>query len=163
MTDTGRFVPEVRFMRLALDAARRALLAGEPPVGACIVAKGQVVTTTGNGVIGGLDITAHAEILAIREACRQRRGLSLENCQLYATVEPCMMCRGACHYAGISTVVFGATLDDMHRVTGDELSLGAPALGRQSQRIAFVGDCLREESVALLDEWALMRQGTVAT
>ena len=163
MTDTGQFVPEVRFMRIALDAARRALLAGEPPVGACIVAGGQVLATAGNGVIGDLDITAHAEIRAIRAACRQRRAITLEKCQLYATVEPCIMCQGACHYAGIATVVFGATLDDMHRVTGTELAWTVPEFANQAHGTEVVGNCLREESLALLDEWALMRQGSVAT
>lgn len=149
-------------MHLALDEARLALLAGEPPVGACIVADGQVVAKASNAVITELDVTAHAEIRAIRDACAEQRALSLANCHIYATVEPCAMCLGACHYAGISTIVFGATLKDMHRVTGNELVLAVPPRTGGDSRVTVVGDFLREQCVALLEEWSLMRQGSIA-
>jgi len=142
------------FMRAAIDAARRALLAGEPPVGACLVRDGAIVATSGNSVIGDLDATAHAEIRVIREACTQQRALSLAGCTLYATVEPCLMCLTACHYADIGAVVFGATLDDMHAVTGNELHVPHATLVRGGFTVVLNGPCLRAECVALLDEWS---------
>ena len=119
-------------MRAALEAARRGLLAGEPPVGACLVRDGEIVVTASNGVIGELDATAHAEIRVIREACRQLRSLTLTGCTLYATVEPCPMCLSACHYAGIDAVVFGAALEDMQGVTGGELEIHHAALAARA-------------------------------
>jgi len=141
-------------MRAALEAARRGLLAGEPPVGACIVRDGEIVVTANNGVIGELDATAHAEILAIREACRQLRSLSLTGCTLYATVEPCPMCLSACHYAGIDAVVFGAALDDMQGVTGGELGIHHDTLAQGGMTLTVTGACLADESRTLIAEWA---------
>jgi len=142
------------FMRAAIDAARRGLLAGEPPVGACLVRDGDIIATSNNGVISDLDATAHAEIRVIREACRQQRALSLAGCTLYATVEPCLMCLTACHYAGIGAVVFGASLDDMHAVTGNELHVPHAALEQGGFNVVMTDACLRAECAALLDEWS---------
>lgn len=143
-----------RFMRAALSAARRGMLAGEPPVGACLVRDGEILVTVNNAIIGELDVTAHAEIRAIREACRQLRSLSLDGCMLYVTVEPCPMCVGACHYAQIDEVVFGAALPDMHAVTGRELELDPAALVEAGFDVKISGPCLAAESRELLREWA---------
>lgn len=135
-------------MRAALEAARRALAGGEPPIGACIVADGEVIACTHNGVAGGPDATAHAEILAIRAACRGQRTPRLDDATLYATVEPCPMCLAACHYAGIRRVVYGAGLPDMHELTEDELFAAPPP------EISLTGGVLAEECRALLRDWA---------
>lgn len=135
-------------MQAALDAARRALAAGEPPIGACLVQDGRVIATAHTGVAGGPDATAHAEILAIREACHRLRTSRLDDCLLYATVEPCPMCLAACHYAGIGQVVFGASLTDLHRITGRELQAGLPV------DVTLSGGVLAEQCRALLAEWA---------
>ena len=141
-------------MRAALEAARRGLLAGEPPVGACLVRDGEIVVTANNGVIGELDATAHAEIRVIREACRQLRSLSLAGSTLYATVEPCPMCLSACHYAGIDAVVFGAALEDMQGVTGGELEVNHAALMQGGMTLTVTGACLADESRALIAVWS---------
>ncbi|MFQ5634698.1 MAG: nucleoside deaminase [Gammaproteobacteria bacterium] len=142
------------FMRVAIATARRGLLAGEPPIGACVVADGEVIARANNSVIGELDATAHAEMRVIREACRRQRSLSLAGCTLYVTVEPCPMCLSACHYAGIDRIVFGAALDDMHALTGSELQLGPAALARAGLAVTVIADCLRDECRALLDRWS---------
>jgi tRNA(adenine34) deaminase len=142
------------FMRAALDIARRGLLAGEPPVGACLVRAGEIVAVANNGVVSELDATAHAEIRVIREACRQQRSLTLPGTTLYATVEPCPMCLGACHYAGVGAVVFGAALADMQAVTGNELVVTHAELARAGLGVSVVGGCLRAECAALLGEWS---------
>jgi tRNA(Arg) A34 adenosine deaminase TadA len=135
-------------MGKALAAAARALALGEPPVGACIVYGDRVLAAEHNGVIGSPDATAHAEILAIRAACRSVRAPRLDDCVLYATVEPCPMCLAACHYAGIRRVVYGASLDDMHRVTRGECFAPPPA------ELALAGPVRGEECRALLARWA---------
>ncbi|RLA26355.1 MAG: nucleoside deaminase [Gammaproteobacteria bacterium] len=138
------------FMRAALEAARRGMLAGEPPVGACLVVNGEIVATLSNAVIGELDITAHAEMRVIREACRQLRRLDLSGCTLYVTVEPCLMCQAACHYAGITEIIYGAAIDDMQVVTGNELDVNTPV----SASLALEGGCLAAESRALITSWS---------
>ncbi len=138
-------------MRRALEAARRAGLAGEPPIGACLVRDGVVLASASNCVISGLDITAHAEMTLIRDACRRERSLDLSGCELYVTVEPCPMCLAASHYAGIGRIVFGATLEDLNELTGGELLSGLR--GSQPGGPLVEGDCLREEALALLRTW----------
>ena len=137
-------------MRLALEMAHRGLLAGEPPIGACLVKDGEAIIKSNNGVIGDLDITAHAEIRAIRSACRDLRTLKLNGCRLFVTVEPCAMCLAACHYAGISEVVFGAGIDDLQTLTGDEL----PSARETWSGIAVSGGCLGDECRNLLEDWS---------
>jgi len=139
-------------MRRALEAARRAALAGEPPIGACLVREGLVLATASNCVVSELDITAHAEMMLIRGACRRDRTLDLTGCELYVTVEPCPMCLAASHYAGISRIVFGATLEDLHELTGGELLVGPR--GSQPGGPGVEGGLLRAESLALLRAWA---------
>jgi guanine deaminase len=142
-------------MRVALAAARRAALAGGPPIGACLVRDGAVLATAANAVVADLDPTAHAEIMAIRAACRQARTLDLSGCELYTTVEPCPMCRAAGHYARLGRIVFAASLEDLDALTGSEL-VARPAAGAPGPVSA--GGCLREESLALLREWAGRRR-----
>jgi tRNA(adenine34) deaminase len=94
-------------MRLALAQAAQAREAGEVPVGAVAVREGVVVGRGFNQPIGSSDPTAHAEILALREAARQAGNYRLPGATLYVTVEPCLMCVGAIVHARIGTVVYG--------------------------------------------------------
>ena len=95
-------------MDLALDAARQAAERGEVPVGAVIVKDGAVLATAGNRTIADHDPTAHAEILALREAARLLGSERLIECDLYVTLEPCAMCAGAISFARIRRLYFGA-------------------------------------------------------
>ena len=97
-----------RFMREALEEARRAAEHGDVPIGAAIVRDGAVVARARNRREVDADPTAHAEILAIREAARVLGRWRLSDCALYVTVEPCAMCAGAAILARIALVVFGA-------------------------------------------------------
>jgi tRNA(adenine34) deaminase len=95
-------------MRMALDLAREAEAAGEVPVGAVVVMAGEIAGRGRNSPIERSDPTAHAEILALREACAAAGNYRLEGAILYTTLEPCVMCAGALVSARIATVVFGA-------------------------------------------------------
>jgi tRNA(adenine34) deaminase len=95
-------------MRMALSLASEAENAGEVPVGAVLVLAGQVIGGGRNAPIERCDPTAHAEILALREACAALGNYRLEGTTLYTTIEPCVMCAGALVAARVSKVVFGA-------------------------------------------------------
>jgi tRNA(adenine34) deaminase len=96
-------------MDLALNEAQQAALAGEVPVGAVIVdARGQVLAAAGNRTRRDCDPTAHAEILAIRQAAAILGQERLVGCTLYVTLEPCAMCAGALVHARVARVIYGA-------------------------------------------------------
>ena len=95
-------------MRMALDLGREAEAAGEVPVGAVVVLDDRVIGWGRNSPISGNDATAHAEMLAIREACAAAGNYRLEGATLYCTLEPCVMCAGALVAARIARLVFGA-------------------------------------------------------
>lgn len=153
-TSSRQQTADLRAMRAALAIAERGLAAGEPPIGACVVAGGHILSSARTTVIGGPDATAHAEILALRAACRQQRTTQLSECTLYCTVEPCAMCLGAAYYAGIGQVFFGAGLDVVHAVTGREIRLPVP------DGMAVTGGVLANECEALVGRWAAIRQGS---
>lgn len=105
----GRTGPRLDPMGIALEEARRARDAGEVPVGAVIVRAGEVLARAGNRTRAGRDPTAHAEILAIREACRRIDGDRLVGCDLFVTLEPCAMCAAAISFARIRRLYFAAS------------------------------------------------------
>jgi tRNA(adenine34) deaminase len=96
------------WMEEALRAARRALEAGEVPVGAVVVSEGQIVGRGWNRNISDNDATAHAEIIALREAGATVGNHRLSECDLFATIEPCPMCAGAVVHARIKRLIYGA-------------------------------------------------------
>lgn len=96
------------YMREALSLAGRAEHLGEVPVGAVVVREGQIIGRGHNQPVGSVDPTGHAEIVALREAARTVGNYRLPGAQLFVTLEPCLMCAGACLHARIQTLVFGA-------------------------------------------------------
>jgi len=96
-------------MREALALARDAAAAGEVPVGAVIVRDGEVIGRGRNGPVAAHDPTAHAEILALRDAAARVANYRLPGCTLYVTLEPCVMCVGAFMHARVDRVVYGTT------------------------------------------------------
>jgi tRNA(adenine34) deaminase len=96
------------FMREALDLARNAQAAGEVPVGAVVVRRGEVVGRGYNRPISSRDPTAHAEIVALRNAAQRLANYRLTECNLYVTLEPCAMCVGAIMHARVARVIYGA-------------------------------------------------------
>jgi len=95
-------------MRIALDRARGAALAGEVPVGAVVMRKGEVLAAAANAMRSGHDPTAHAEMVALREAARAIGSSRLDGCDLWVTLEPCAMCAGAIALARIGRLYFAA-------------------------------------------------------
>jgi tRNA(adenine34) deaminase len=134
-------------MAAALDEARRGLAAGEVPVGAVVVAGGEIIGRAHNAPIALADPTAHAEILALREAARKLGNYRLTGATLYATVEPCPMCCGAILHARVARVVYGAAdpragaVDSLYRLLDD---------ARLNHRVAARGGVLAGEAARLL-------------
>jgi tRNA(adenine34) deaminase len=96
-------------MQAALTLATEAARCGEVPVGAVVVQDGEIIGRGSNQPIGSSDPTAHAEIVALREACRHAGNYRLPRARLYVTLEPCMMCAGAIVHARIEQLIFGAS------------------------------------------------------
>jgi len=99
---------DAEFMAQALDLAAAAAAAGEVPVGAVVVRDGVVIGRGYNRPVGSSDPSAHAEILALRDAAAHAGNYRLNGCELYVTLEPCVMCAGAIMHARIGRLVFGA-------------------------------------------------------
>jgi tRNA(adenine34) deaminase len=97
------------FMQIALEEARAAQARGEVPVGCVIVREGAVIARAGNRTLADKDPTAHAELLAIRQAAAMLKSERLSDCDLYVTLEPCAMCAAALSFARIKRLYFGAS------------------------------------------------------
>jgi tRNA(adenine34) deaminase len=144
------------FMRAALAEARAASAAGEVPVGAVVVLDQVILGQAHNAPIALGDPTAHAEVLALREAARKAGNYRLPGAILYATLEPCVMCCGAAIHARIARVVYGApdpkagAIVSRHRLLDD---------GRSNHRIESRGGVLEAECGALLKGFFEARRG----
>jgi guanine deaminase len=142
-------------MRLAIGKAREGIALGQTPFGACIQRGGRVVSCEHNAVWQTSDITAHAEIHAIREACRKLSTIDLSGCVIYSTCEPCPMCFSACHWARISKIVYGANIQDALGSGFHELEIPNTRLKELGgSPVEIVGDFLREEAVVLFQLFA---------
>lgn len=136
------------FMRHAIALARRAEAEGEVPVGAVLVANGEVVGEGWNRPISANDPTAHAEIMALRDAGRRLANYRLPDTTLYVTLEPCPMCAGAIVHSRVSRVVFGAT-DPKGGAAGSVFRL-LPSDQRFNHYVQAEGGVLAEECADLL-------------
>ena len=142
-------------MKLALNLAAQAAAAGEVPVGAVVVQDGVVVGRGYNQPIGGADPSAHAEIMALRDAARTLGNYRLPGCDLYVTLEPCVMCSGAIMHARIRRVVFAAG-DPKTGACGSVIDLFAEP--RLNHHAAVTGGVMADEAVALLQKFFAERR-----
>ena len=144
-----------KFMMLAIEKAKQAIEKGQTPFGACIVKDEQVISCEHNTVWSTTDITAHAEINAIRKACTKLDTVDLSGCVIYSTCEPCPMCFAACHWARISKIVFGARIKDAKEAGFSELALPNEEMKRLGKSsVEIVADFLSKESIELFKLWS---------
>jgi tRNA(adenine34) deaminase len=149
------FARDEHFMRLALREAERAAEHGDVPIGAVVVRDGEVVGAAGNERELRSDPTAHAEILALREASGRLGGWRVPDSVLYVTLEPCAMCAGAIVLARMPRVIFGAT-DPKAGAAGSVLDvLGEPRLNHRPQ---VDSGLLAAESASLLESFFAARR-----
>ncbi len=139
-----------RFMRLALEEARGAAALDEVPIGAVVVCGGEVVARGSNRREIDADPTAHAEMIAVREAAAVLGRWRLEGCTVYVTLEPCPMCAGALHAARVDRCVYGAVdpkagaLGTLYDIASDE---------RLNHRYEVTAGVLADESSVMLKEF----------
>jgi tRNA(adenine34) deaminase len=138
---------EIALMRAALALADAAAAQGEVPVGAVVVKDGQIIGRGSNRPIGSRDPTAHAEIVALRDAASRLGNYRLPDCELFVTLEPCAMCVGAMLHARLARVVFGAG-DPKTGACGSVVALSAEA--KLNHQTVFEGGVLADECGALL-------------
>lgn len=142
-------------MRVALEEARRAREAGEVPIGAVVALAGEIVGRGYNQPIGASDPTAHAEIVAMREAARRIGNYRLTGATLCVTVEPCLMCVGALVHARIGTLVYGAAEPKSGAVASAVRGGELPGL---NHRFAVVSGVLEDECRAIVQEFFQQRR-----
>ena len=154
---TSHQSPVTSHMAMALGLAVEAAAAGDVPVGAVVVRDGAVIGRGGNRTVRDQDPTAHAEILAIREAAAALGSWRLEGCELFVTLEPCAMCAGAIVLARLDRVTFGAWDEKagMAGSVGDLLR--HPRLNHRPEVVAGV---MAEDCAALLREFFESRRAT---
>lgn len=138
------------FMKLAIKEAKKSFILDEVPVGAVIVKNGRVISLGHNLKEIIKDATCHAEIIAIREACKALGGWRLIDCDLYVTLEPCPMCAGAMVNARIKRVIFGAA-DPKTGACGSLMNIANDS--RLNHRIETIPGILEEECKNLLKDF----------
>lgn len=143
------------FMREALDLARQAAQAGEVPVGAVVVKDGVVIGRGYNRPVSRRDPTAHAEVVALRDAAERLGNYRLSGCELFVTIEPCAMCAGAIMHARIGRIVYGAP-DPKTGACGSIVNLFAEA--RLNHHARVVGGVMATEATRLLQDFFAERR-----
>jgi tRNA(adenine34) deaminase len=147
------------FMQSALDLAREAATLDEVPVGAVVVVDGEIVGRGFNQPISRHDPTAHAEIMALRDAAQRLGNYRLPDSTLYVTLEPCVMCTGAIMHARVARIVYGAR-DPKTGAAGSVVDLYAEA--QLNHHAEIEGGVLAEESARLLSGFFASRRNRTA-
>jgi tRNA(Arg) A34 adenosine deaminase TadA len=142
------------YMKLAIEAARKGIRNGQTPFGSCIVKNGKVLSVSHNVVWETTDITAHAEVTAIRKACKVLNSIDLSDAVIYSTCEPCPMCFSAIHWARIKEIYFGADIQDALNAGFNELIISNKKLIilANVDTLIYPG-LLKAECIALFNEW----------
>ncbi|HEY2839878.1 MAG TPA: nucleoside deaminase [Pirellulales bacterium] len=141
-------------MQLAIEKCRQGLAAGQSPFGCAIARDGKLLSCSHNTVVLSTDITAHAEVNAIREACHAAKDIFLDGAIVATTCEPCPMCMAALHWARVDTVYYGATIGDADTAGFNELQLPAAELLRLGgSKLKLIPGVLPAECRELFTEW----------
>ena len=148
-----------QFMRLALEQAKIAYERDEVPVGAVVVKDGRVIACASNTRNASHSAVEHAELVAIERACKALDDWRLSGCDLYVTLEPCVMCLGACYNARIKTVYFGA-----YDLSGQGCVQLSEMIGRMlNHELTICGGVLERECSELLTEYFRGKRNSVQT
>jgi tRNA(Arg) A34 adenosine deaminase TadA len=142
------------FLKRAIDLARKGMNANEGGPFGAIVVKGEKIIGEGwNRVVATNDPTAHAEIMAIREACRYLYDFQLEDCTIYTSCEPCPMCLGAIYWARPKRVVFACTKEDAAAIEFDDQFIYEELELSRSERKLVFEQMNHQEGLELFQEW----------
>jgi guanine deaminase len=142
------------FMARAIQLSIDNVLSGRGgPFGAVVVKDGDILAEGSNQVTSTNDPTAHAEVLAIREACRKLGAFTLEGCDIYSSCEPCPMCLGAIYWARLSRVYFANADADASRIGFDDSMIYRELAQPHSQRKVPMIQMMRQEALAAFRAW----------
>ncbi len=142
------------FMLRAIALSRDMMRAGRGgPFGAVVVKDGHIVAEGYNQVTSANDPTAHAEVVAVREACRLLNTFSLKGCEIYASCEPCPMCLSAIYWARLDRIYYANSRDDAARIGFDDAHLYAEVGRAVEQRQVPIVRLLGDEALAAFQEW----------
>jgi tRNA(Arg) A34 adenosine deaminase TadA len=154
-------VSDQQGMHLAIQKATAGVLKGQTPFGTAIVYRGKVVACAHNQVWQRHDITAHAEIQALRLAGKQLKQLHLEGATLYSTCEPCPMCLSACHWARITRIFYGATIEDAAGFGFNELKISNKQMANMGKlKLDLHAGFLKKECLAVFQQWKDLRKAS---
>jgi tRNA(Arg) A34 adenosine deaminase TadA len=144
-----------KFMKEAIDMARENVhKVNGGPFGAVVVKDGKVIGRGINQVTSLNDPTAHAEIVAIRDACKTLNSFSLEGCEIYSSCEPCPMCLGSIYWAGISRLYYSATKADAEKAGFRDANIYKEfALPKDERRLPTI-QLMHKEATEVFDEWS---------
>ncbi len=145
-----------RWMRLALDEARAGMEKGEVPIGAVVVLNDTAIARAFNQPIASHDPSAHAEIVAMRQAASAVGNYRLTGATLYVTLEPCLMCAGALVHARIATLVFGAVEPRTGAIVSNLQALDLP---HHNHRVQAIGGVLDDDCRALIQRFFAEKRG----
>jgi len=141
------------FMRQAIALALENIRDGGGPFAAVIVKNGALIAAGTNRVTATNDPTAHAEIVAIRAACKRLQSFQLDHCELYTTCEPCPMCLGAIYWARPARVYYASTAADAAAAGFDDALIYRELAVTQRERRITMGELLRDEASAVFRAW----------
>jgi tRNA(Arg) A34 adenosine deaminase TadA len=143
-----------KFMLTAINKAEENIITGKGgPFGAVVVKDGEIISAVGNRVTSTNDPTAHAEVVAIREACKTLETFDLTGCEIFASCEPCPMCLGAIMWARIDKLYFAADRIDASRAGFDDELFYTELALPQSQRSLKPTQILKDEANKVFDKW----------
>src|SRR5215472_4176088 len=158
MALSQRLVPQVRmdlkFMRRAIELSIRNVHSGNGgPFGAVVVKDGEIVGEGSNEVLATNDPSAHAEVIAIRAACRRLKTFQLSGCDIYTSCEPCPMCMGLIYWARPKSVYYANTAADAANIGFDDAFIYQELTLTKSQRSVRMQQLLRDEALAAFEAW----------
>ncbi len=146
---------EEKFMQEAIELSKKTLTENcGGPFGCVVVKDGEIIGRGWNQVTSKNDPTAHAEILAIREACQKLNSFQLEGCEVYTSCYPCPMCLGAIYWARPSKVFYANTAEDAAQIYFDDAFIYQEVLKKSSERIIPFRQILSEEAKQVFTDWS---------
>jgi tRNA(Arg) A34 adenosine deaminase TadA len=146
----------LKFMREAIRLSLQKMRGNRGgPFGAVVVRRGKIVGRGWNRVTSTNDPTAHAEVVAIRDACRRLKTFHLDDCELYASCEPCPMCLAAGYWARLRKIYYATTRRDAAKIGFDDAALYREVARPISRRKIFMKQLLRREAMEVFAEWEI--------
>ena len=142
-----------KFMKRAIELSKESINSGGGPFGSVIVKNDKIISEGINRVTVNNDPTAHGEIVAIRNACKELNTFNLSNCSLYSSCEPCPMCMSAIYWSRISKVYYGNNRDDAKKIEFDDSFIYSEISKKNEDRSILMEQILRDEALEAFKIW----------